>query len=207
VEVFVMRYMSVVLAIACLFLLLGLNASIEKIHKLESQLAEKEDEIAIQQDELNQTELKLLQTQEELNSTRAELSQLHENYYILKKNPSYEELDSLLKSTYITMSSDKKPICSHISYMYWRYLTEHGVFASPAALYLKYRYGYAGHMVLTFNTSDRGIVYYDPVGDIFVNISLNEDYFGQNGIKYPFAPAYVVDYVHYWDYSPKHDWR
>jgi hypothetical protein len=184
-----MRYISVILAIACLLLLLGLNASIDKIHKLESQLAEKENEILLLQDELNKTKA-------ELKSLHNEIEILHRDYYILKKNPTFEEVKEFVNSRYIVGFG--RIYCYHNSFLYLRESLKEGIFASMVILY----FPYAGHAVIAFNTSDKGIVYYDPTVHKFVNITLHRDYFSENDIPTWYS-GYIEDYAHIWSPYPK----
>jgi uncharacterized coiled-coil protein SlyX len=70
------KFASVILAVICFVLLIGLNASVDKIHRLENKLAEKENEIAALQDELNKTI-------KELENARAKIDELNKEleYY------------------------------------------------------------------------------------------------------------------------------
>ncbi|RLF78873.1 hypothetical protein DRN38_06670 [Thermococci archaeon] len=196
-----MRYVSAVLAIICFVLLLGLNASFHKISELESQLAEKEEEIALLRDELNQTKGKLLHAQEELNQTKTELKELKRDYYILKKHPTFAEVKRFVEadSTITEFIRDHDAVCYHYALAMQRHAIEHGLFASIVVIRFKEHWG---HAIVAFNTSDRGIVYVEPQCKLFVNITLGKDYFKGNGLK-SILSGTMKDYAHFWDYKPK----
>lgn len=147
-------------------------------------------------------EEKLLKLKVENSKLRKELDDLKKNYYLLKKNPSYKEVKRFLILDSTDIPTHEKRLCYHYALQMLANATEHGLYASPVVLI----FPNAGHMLVGFNTSDRGIIYVDPAYDFEVNITLGEDYFRENGLKSKYSGV-VIDYATTWDWYPKKKYR
>ncbi len=69
--------------------------------------------------------------------------------------------------------------CSNFAFDMCKNALKKGIMCSPVVI----RFKNSGHVIVAFKTVDRGVVYYDPTADCFVNLSVGMHYFRDNGLK------------------------
>ena len=189
-----MRALSIILLLL-LAGLVGLVCSGENEEK-EQELAKTLAELNATKAELERVKIQLNQTLAELNEAKARIEVLKRDYYLLRKNITFKDVRRFLWRDDTDVHG--KGLCYHRAIRMWHNAVEDGLFASPVVL----TFPGAGHMIIAFNTTDKGIVYVDPELDVFVNVTLGRDYFEENELCSRYSGV-VRDYAHFWDYEPK----
>lgn len=158
------------------------------LHSQISKLDDRVTSVEIKAD-LNNKSIK------ELKAQISELKQELDNSTYINTNPTYQEVIDFIQAddTNLNPYIPEKYECSNYAFDVVRNAWKHSLFASPVII----RFKNAGHVIVAFNTSDRGIVFIEPETDMVVKLKQGERYCQINGLSCAFDDK-VIYYEMYW---------
>jgi hypothetical protein len=189
------KFVSICAALA--FAAIGSGQSVDYIKKeiesgkyYKNRAGELERELNITKSELKNKEEILLATEQELKETEAYLDYLktelhkYDGKLILEKNPTYDEVLKFIVEDK-TDSKSYKPReyeCTNFALDVCNNAMNKGLFCSPVVI----RFRHFGHVIVAFNTSDKGMIYYDPQSDLEVTLKTGKYYFRENDLPFSY---------------------
>ena len=188
------------LILITLFLILAV--SIITTHGQIIQNDEISKELQTKQNNLNKKNLELNTYQEEIEKAQSNISKMkNENRTNLKENLTYDDVISFIinDTTNEKEYDDTWYNCAHFSKDANNNAEEQGLKCGYVVIDLKNE---DPHAIIAFNTTDAGIVFFEPQTDEKVNLEIGKDYWNECIISdkdYENKQGEIVEnYVIYW---------
>lgn len=143
------------------------------VNSQESELSTTKDELLTIKTELENTKNYLLNVDDELEATELRLSAMQTDMLHLH-NPTFEEATSFLTED----KTDSKDyvedsyVCSHFAHDVNINADSQGI----RCAYVDMRYPQSAHAIIAFDTTDEGLVYFDPATDERVRPVVGKEY-------------------------------
>ena len=179
----------------------GISSLQATVKSQESELSTTEDELLTVKTELENTKNYLSNVEEELEATELRLSAMQTDMLNLH-NPTFEEATSFLTKDKTDSNEyvDDTYVCSHFA----RDVNSNADSQGIRCAYVDIRYPLSAHAIIAFDTTDEGLVYFDPATDERVIPVVGEEYWqcieprpGYYYEKPPFDDT-IVDIVVVW---------
>ena len=151
------------------------TASENEKSQLETQIQNLETQLDGIESELNDTKGQLTEVQEELEEKYLEIIDIYNGTRYNLHNPSFSE------ARYFMNNDDTNEIpyeavnftCAHYSQRANNNAEDMGISCAVVIL----NFNLSSHAIIAFNTTDRGMVYFEPqTDDIVVNLEIGNDY-------------------------------
>ncbi|UCC90693.1 MAG: hypothetical protein JSW24_00545 [Dehalococcoidia bacterium] len=150
-----------------------LSITTAELQDTKSYLSDIETELQVTRDNLSTVETELEETIAELEETMAELSNLQADPFYLH-NPTFEEVISFLsedktdRNRYI----EDEYVCSHFA----RDVSNNAETQGIRCAFVDIRFPLSAHAIIAFDTTDQGMVYFDPITDERVRPIIGKQY-------------------------------
>jgi len=143
------------------------------VNSQESELSTTKDELLTIKTELENTKNCLLNVEDELEATELRLSAMQTDMLHLH-NPTFEEAISFLTEdkTDSNEYADDTYVCSHFAHDVNINADSQGI----RCAYVDMRYPQSAHAIIAFDTTDEGLVYFDPATDERVRPVVGKEY-------------------------------
>lgn len=143
------------------------------VNSQESELSTTKDELLTIKTELENTKNCLLNVEDELEATELRLSAMQTDMLHLH-NPTFEEAISFLTEdkTDSNKYADDTYVCSHFAHDVNINADSQGI----RCAYVDMRYPQSAHAIIAFDTTDEGLVYFDPATDERVRPVVGKEY-------------------------------
>ena len=150
-----------------------LAATQSGIASLQTTVENQASELTAAQDELQGTEDYLSTVEDELEANALKLSAIQTNPFNLH-NPTFQEALDFLTEDKTDANEYKEPnyVCSHFA----RDVNNNADSQGIRCAYVDIRYPQQAHAIIAFDTTDEGLVYFDPVSDERVRPVIDEAY-------------------------------
>jgi len=137
----------------------NLQAAVEST---ENKLSATKDELQTIKTELQDTKNYLSNVGEELQATKLRLSAVQTDVFHLH-NPTFDEVTSFLREDKTDSNEyvEDKYVCSHFAHDVNQNADRQGI----RCAFVDIRYSEAAHAIIAFDTTDEGLVYFDPATD------------------------------------------
>jgi hypothetical protein len=128
----------------------------------ESELSATKAELMTLKDELEATKDNLSNVKGELQATEQKLSAIQTDMFHLH-NPTFEEAVSFLRDDKTDSNEyvEDTFVCSHFAHAVNNNAENQGI----RCAFVDIRYPELGHAIVAFDTTDKGLVYFDPITD------------------------------------------
>jgi len=160
-----------------------------------------ETELQVTKDNLSTVEAELEETMVELEDTKTKLSTLQANTLHLH-NPTFDEAISFLREdkTDLNQYREDDYVCSHFA----RDVNNNAESQGIRCAFVDIRFPRSAHAIIAFDTTDQGMVYFDPITDERVKPVIGKQYWrcvepepGYYYQKPPFDDT-IIDIVVIW---------
>jgi len=157
-----------------------LDAVRSEVSSLQVAVESKDSELSVTKDELLTIKAELAATkhyssnvEDELQSTELRLSAMQTDMLHLH-NPTFEEVISFLTEDKTDSNEyvEDMYVCSHFA----RDVNNNADSQGIRCAYVDVRYPKTAHAIIAFNTTDEGLVYFDPVSDERVRPVVGKEY-------------------------------
>jgi len=151
----------------------GISSLQTTVENQESELATAKDELQTIKAELQGTEDYLSTIEDELEANALKLSAMQSDMFNLH-NPTFQEALDFLNEDRTDANEYKEPdyVCSHFA----RDVNNNADSQGIRCAYVDIRYPQQAHAIIAFDTTDEGLVYFDPVSDERVRPVIGEAY-------------------------------
>jgi len=175
----------------------------EEIQKLQSQLNTKETLLGGINSQLSQKQYELNQKEYDLDKTNNTVEKLNSGDRYLLHDPAYYEARNFIRSDKTnTRTYDEDTFnCAHYAQEVNNNAEKEGLRCAHVTVNLSEG---APHALIAFNTTDRGIIYFEPQSDEKVNLEVGKDYWADcvvppPGYYYKSDPGWIIqDFIIYW---------